>query len=88
MPTAARCGASRPKSSSRGRNDRCTGCSSGRHESATRADVDVLGELDGEPVLVREGRLLLSSFHPELTDDPRVHELFLDMVREEQHVGA
>ena len=52
------------------------------------ADVDVLGELDGEPVLVREGRLLLSSFHPELTDDPRVHELFLDMVREEQHVGA
>jgi 5'-phosphate synthase pdxT subunit len=52
------------------------------------ADVDVLGELDGEPVLVREGRLLLSSFHPELTDDPRVHELFLDMVREEQRVGA
>ena len=52
------------------------------------ADVDVLGQLDGEPVLVREGRLLLSSFHPELTDDPRVHELFLDMVREEQHVGA
>ncbi|MEX0850349.1 MAG: pyridoxal 5'-phosphate synthase glutaminase subunit PdxT [Gaiellaceae bacterium] len=52
------------------------------------ADVEVLGELDGEPVLVRDGRLLLSSFHPELTDDPRVHELFLDMVREEQSVGA
>jgi pyridoxal 5'-phosphate synthase pdxT subunit len=54
----------------------------------TGADVEVLGELDGEPVLVREGRLLLASFHPELTDDPRVHELFLDMVREEQHVRA
>ena len=54
----------------------------------TGADVEVLGELDGEPVLVREGRLLLASFHPELTDDARVHELFLSMVREEQRVGA
>jgi 5'-phosphate synthase pdxT subunit len=44
-------------------------------------EVEVLGELDGEPVLVRDGRFLLASFHPELTDDPRVHELFLDMVR-------
>jgi pyridoxal 5'-phosphate synthase pdxT subunit len=54
----------------------------------TGADVEVLGELDGEPVLVRDGRLLLASFHPELTDDPRVHELFLDIVREEQRVRA
>jgi len=45
-------------------------------------DVRVLGELDGEPVLVRDGRLLLASFHPELTDDPRVHQLFLEMVEE------
>ena len=30
----------------------------------------MLGELDGEPVLVRDGRLLLATFHPELTDDP------------------
>jgi 5'-phosphate synthase pdxT subunit len=44
--------------------------------------MEVLGELDGEPVLVRDGRLLLASFHPELTDDTRVHELFLDMVDE------
>ena len=49
-------------------------------------DVNVLGELDGEPVLVRDGRLLLASFHPELTDDSRVHELFLEMVREAPHV--
>jgi 5'-phosphate synthase pdxT subunit len=54
----------------------------------TGADVEVLGELDGESVLVREGRLLLASFHPELTDDLRVHELFLAMVREAQHVRA
>jgi 5'-phosphate synthase pdxT subunit len=46
------------------------------------ADVDVLGELDGEPVLVRDGRLLLATFHPELTEDPRVHERFLELVEE------
>ncbi|MDP9491851.1 MAG: pyridoxal 5'-phosphate synthase glutaminase subunit PdxT [Actinomycetota bacterium] len=45
--------------------------------------VEVLAELDGEPVLLREGRFLIASFHPELTDDTRVHELFLDLVREE-----
>ena len=51
-------------------------------------ELEVLGELDGEPVLVRDGRFLLSSFHPELTDDTRVHRLFLDVVREERHVRA
>src|ERR671936_2414847 len=45
-------------------------------------EVEVLAELDGEPVLLRQGRLLVASFNPELTDDPRVHELFLDQVRE------
>ncbi len=50
--------------------------------------VEVLGELDGEPVLVRDGRLLLASFHPELTDDTRVHQRFLQIVQEETHVGA
>jgi pyridoxal 5'-phosphate synthase pdxT subunit len=44
--------------------------------------VEVLGELDGEPVLLRQGRFLVATFHPELTDDTRVHELFLDSVRE------
>ena len=52
------------------------------------AGVDVLGELDGDPVLVRDGRLLLASFHPELTDDLRVHELFLQMVEEASRVRA
>jgi len=52
------------------------------------ADVEVLGELDGEPVLVRDGRLLLASFHPELTDDLRVHALFLEMVEEAASVRS
>jgi 5'-phosphate synthase pdxT subunit len=51
-------------------------------------DVEVLAELDGDPVLLRQGRFLVAAFHPELTDDARVHELFLDAVREEAHVGA
>ena len=51
-------------------------------------EVEVLAELDGEPVLLRDGRVLVASFHPELTDDTRVHERFLDLVREEAHVGA
>jgi pyridoxal 5'-phosphate synthase pdxT subunit len=50
--------------------------------------VEVVGELDGEPVLVRDGRFLLATFHPELTDDLRVHELFLELVQEELHVRA
>jgi 5'-phosphate synthase pdxT subunit len=50
--------------------------------------VEVVGELDGEPVLVRDGRLLLASFHPELTEDLRVHELFLTMVEETSRVRA
>ena len=51
-------------------------------------EVEVLAELDGEPVLLRQGRFLVASFHPELTDDTRVHERFLDLVREESNVGA
>ena len=49
---------------------------------ATGDDVEVLAELDGKPVLLRQGRFLVATFHPELTDDTRVHELFLDTVRE------
>jgi 5'-phosphate synthase pdxT subunit len=51
------------------------------------AGVEVLGELDREPVLVREGAILLASFHPELTEDTRIHERFLELVREEVAVG-
>jgi 5'-phosphate synthase pdxT subunit len=41
--------------------------------------VEVLAELGGLPVLVRQGRLLASSFHPELTQDPRLHRYFLEL---------
>ena len=51
-------------------------------------NVEVLAELDGEPVLLREGRIIVAAFHPELTDDTRVHERFLDLVREEANVRA
>jgi pyridoxal 5'-phosphate synthase pdxT subunit len=51
-------------------------------------EVEVLAELDGEPVLLREGRVVAAAFHPELTDDTRVHERFLDLVREEANVRA
>jgi len=51
-------------------------------------EVEVLAELDGEPVLLRDGGLLVASFHPELTDDTRVHERFLELVREEDRVRA
>jgi 5'-phosphate synthase pdxT subunit len=52
------------------------------------AGVVVLAELEGEPVLLRDGRLLVASFHPELTDATRVHERFLELVREEDRVRA
>ncbi len=53
-------------------------------------DVEVIAEVDGHAVLAREGRLLVAAFHPELTDDTRVHERFLNIVREEKeaHVRA
>jgi pyridoxal 5'-phosphate synthase pdxT subunit len=39
------------------------------------ADVDVMASVDGHPVMVRQGSILATSFHPELTPDGRVHEL-------------
>jgi pyridoxal 5'-phosphate synthase pdxT subunit len=50
--------------------------------------VEVLAEHDGTPVLLRDGRFLVASFHPELTDDTRVHERFLKLVEEESYVGS
>jgi 5'-phosphate synthase pdxT subunit len=56
--------------------------------TGTGDDVEVLAKLDGEPVLLRQGRFLVATFHPELTDDTRVHELFLESVREASLVGT
>ena len=43
----------------------------------TGPDVKVLAQYEGDPVLVEQGRHLVATFHPELTQDPRVHKLFL-----------
>ncbi len=51
-------------------------------------EVEVRASHDGVPVLLRQGRFLVASFHPELTGDTRVHERFLELVREEQGVRA
>jgi len=40
-------------------------------------EVKVLAQYEGDPVLVEQGRHLVATFHPELTQDPRVHKLFL-----------
>lgn len=42
--------------------------------------LEVLAVLNGEPVLVREHNILVATFHPELTEDDRVHRLFVEMV--------
>ena len=50
--------------------------------------VEMLAEVDGHPVLAREGNVLVAAFHPELTDDTRIHEMFLNVIREESSVRA
>lgn len=42
-------------------------------------EVEVLASIDGHPVAVRQGQVLLCAFHPELTDDSRVHALLMAM---------
>ncbi|MEV5482017.1 MULTISPECIES: pyridoxal 5'-phosphate synthase glutaminase subunit PdxT [Streptomyces] len=44
-------------------------------------EVEVLATYDGHTVAVRQGNVLATSFHPELTGDHRVHALFVDMAR-------
>ena len=43
--------------------------------------VEVLAKQAKDPVLVRQGKLMAATFHPELSDDTRVHQAFLDLVR-------
>jgi 5'-phosphate synthase pdxT subunit len=47
----------------------------------TGTQVETLAARDGFPVLVRERHLLAATFHPELSSDTRVHQLFLDLIR-------
>ncbi|GMX60707.1 pyridoxal 5'-phosphate synthase glutaminase subunit PdxT [Paenibacillus elgii] len=50
--------------------------------------VDVLATYRDQIVAARQGHLLAASFHPELTDDERMHAYFLDMVREMKQEGS
>jgi len=52
--------------------------------------VEVLASYDGHPVAIREGSVLASAFHPELTDDPRFHAIFMAMTTttRARHRGA
>lgn len=47
----------------------------------TGPTVEILASRDGKPVLVREGMVMAATFHPELTDDRRVHRAFVDLVK-------
>jgi 5'-phosphate synthase pdxT subunit len=51
--------------------------------TTTGPTVETLATRDGFPTLVRSGHLLAATFHPELSHDPRVHQLFLTIVREQ-----
>jgi glutamine amidotransferase PdxT len=48
------------------------------------ATVEVLARMDAEPILVRQGLIMASSFHPELVEDGRIHQMFVDLVRQHQ----
>jgi len=45
-----------------------------------RDGAEALASVDGDVVLVRQGKLLAAAFHPELTDDTRLHRMFLRMI--------
>jgi 5'-phosphate synthase pdxT subunit len=49
--------------------------------------VEVLARLDGEPVLVRQGKILAGTFHPELTDDSRLHRQFVELAAGDELPG-
>jgi 5'-phosphate synthase pdxT subunit len=44
-------------------------------------NVEVLARFGDDPVLVRQGKIMAATFHPELTDDTRIHEEFLALAR-------
>ncbi|HKV93512.1 MAG TPA: pyridoxal 5'-phosphate synthase glutaminase subunit PdxT [Candidatus Angelobacter sp.] len=47
----------------------------------TGKNVEVLASENGDPVLVRQGKIMAATFHPELSDDTRVHQEFLKLVK-------
>ena len=81
-PSGARSAASRPTSSSPGSTaGRCAASSSARPWIAEHGPgVEILAEVDGHPVAARQGHMLAVAFHAELTEDDRLHRLFLESV--------
>jgi len=47
--------------------------------------VEVLATEGEDPVVVRQGRAMAATFHPELSEDPRVHQIFLDLIQNGRH---
>jgi 5'-phosphate synthase pdxT subunit len=56
--------------------------------TTTGPDVETLASREGFPTLVRSGNILAATFHPELSNDSRVHQLFLDLVRKHKAAGS
>jgi 5'-phosphate synthase pdxT subunit len=54
----------------------------------TGEDVEILATWEGHPVAIRDGSVLASAFHPELTDDPRFHAIFMAMITKAQEREA
>jgi pyridoxal 5'-phosphate synthase pdxT subunit len=52
------------------------------------AEVEVLASLDGHPVVVRQGRIVLCAFHPELTEDSRLHALLMALATSSRERSA
>jgi pyridoxal 5'-phosphate synthase pdxT subunit len=50
-------------------------------------EVEVIATEGSDPVAVRQGRVMAATFHPELSDDPRVHQAFLDLCGTDAPVG-
>ena len=48
-------------------------------------EVEVLASVDGHPVVVRQGQIVLCAFHPELTDDSRLHALLMALATSSRH---
>ncbi|MFZ1018522.1 MAG: pyridoxal 5'-phosphate synthase glutaminase subunit PdxT [Candidatus Cybelea sp.] len=51
-------------------------------------NVELLAERDGHGIMVREGNVLATAFHPELTDDPRIHQYFVGMTGQQGKPSA
>jgi 5'-phosphate synthase pdxT subunit len=47
--------------------------------------VEVLATEGSDPVVVRQGKTIAATFHPELSEDSRIHQLFLNLIRDGRH---